>query len=91
MVIIFSKVALNQLKRFKRITQEDIKEFVAFLISDENFQKSLKQAESEGSSTDPLATSFYVPEADVTITFETTAELIAVEVLKIKRGNHMDI
>ena len=91
MVIIFSKVALNQLKKFKRITQDDVKEFVAFLIADENFQKSLKQAAAEGESTDPLVTAFYVPEANITITLRLTAELVAVEVLEVKRGNHMSI
>ena len=91
MVIIFSKVALSQLKRFKRITQDDVKEFVAFLIADENFQKSLKQAAAEGEIDAPLATAFYVPDADITITFEINSEQTAVEVLNVKRGNNMSI
>ncbi len=91
MDIIFSEIALKQLKRFKRINQDDIIDFVDFLLADENFQKSLKQAIDEGSMKDALLNSFYVPEVDITISTEIKPDQATIEVLTIKRGNHMNI
>ena len=89
MEILFSEESIKQINRFKRINKNDVENFLKFLLEDENFKKSWRQAMRENSKTDPFEISLYDPEFDVSIFASTIPAENKMTVTKVKRGNHM--